>query len=81
MTWYLNMPRTKSVNLDGLLHRSLLLLADVLRRGRLVELLLAKLAHDRGLMDSLVLLQVFHRTERLLTLRTLKKVGDVERRR
>lgn len=53
----------------------------MLRRGRLVELLLAKLAHDRGLMDSLVLLQMFHRTERLLTLRTLKKVGDVERRR
>uniref|UniRef100_A0A8D8CVE9 (northern house mosquito) hypothetical protein n=1 Tax=Culex pipiens TaxID=7175 RepID=A0A8D8CVE9_CULPI len=63
------------------LHRSLLLLADVLRRGRLVELLLAKLAHDRRLVDSLMLLQMFHRTERLLTLRTLEEVGDVERRR
>lgn len=53
----------------------------MLRRGRLVELLLAKLAHDRGLVDSLVLLEMFHRTERLFALRTLKQVGDVERRR
>lgn len=53
----------------------------MLRRRRLVELLLAKLAHDRGLVNALVLLQMFHRTERLFTLRTLEEIGDVERRR